>query len=162
VYGEVADGGFGPGSGLLPLADAIAAYHTARIDPPMAPAGATWPVGLVPVLRYDVGMDAVEVGSGRMVAWDPEELTERSGVRGWERTFSEIAPAFEAWLDAWATAKTPAELDAERMHAATIEHARASRAYIAALSPEERAAMGLPEVGWEQVVWGGIGLDDDQ
>lgn len=31
----------------------------------------------------------------------------------------------------------------------------------AALTPGQRAAMGLPEVGWERVVWGGLGLDDD-
>jgi len=29
------------------------------------------------------------------------------------------------------------------------------------MSPEERAAMGLPESGWEHVVWGGLGLDED-
>jgi hypothetical protein len=32
---------------------------------------------------------------------------------------------------------------------------------IAAMTAEERAAMGLPEVGWEKVVWGGIGLEED-
>jgi hypothetical protein len=34
-------------------------------------------------------------------------------------------------------------------------------ACIAAMTTEARAAMGLPEVGWEAVVWGGIGLDED-
>jgi hypothetical protein len=29
------------------------------------------------------------------------------------------------------------------------------------MSTEERRAMGLPDVGWEKVVWGGIGLDED-
>ena len=33
--------------------------------------------------------------------------------------------------------------------------AREARENIARMSPEERAAMGLPEVGWERVVWGG-------
>jgi len=28
------------------------------------------------------------------------------------------------------------------------------------MTPEQRAAMGLPSVGWERVVWGGIGLDE--
>ena len=40
------------------------------------------------------------------------------------------------------------------------EHARAARAYLAGLTPDERAAMGLPEEGWEDVVWGGLGRDD--
>ena len=30
------------------------------------------------------------------------------------------------------------------------------------MSIEERRAMGLPDVGWEQVVWGGIGLEPDE
>ena len=42
-----------------------------------------------------------------------------------------------------------------------VEEARKARAHIAAMTPEARAAMGLPEVGWEKVVWGGIGLDED-
>lgn len=29
------------------------------------------------------------------------------------------------------------------------------------VTTEERRAVGLPEVGWERVVWGGLGLDDD-
>jgi hypothetical protein len=162
VYGEVADGGFGPGSGLLPLATAVATYHEFRVDPPMAPTGQAWPAGLVPLLRYDIGVDAVEASSGRMIAWDPETLTERSGGPGWFRTFSELAPSFEAWLDGWVGSKTPDERAAEAARAAMREHARISREYLAALSPGERAAMGLPETGWEAVVWGGLGLDDDE
>jgi hypothetical protein len=30
------------------------------------------------------------------------------------------------------------------------------------MTPQERAAMGLPEVGWEKVVWGGIGWDPNE
>jgi hypothetical protein len=29
------------------------------------------------------------------------------------------------------------------------------------MTPAERAAMGLPEVGWKKVVWAGIGLEED-
>jgi hypothetical protein len=43
-----------------------------------------------------------------------------------------------------------------------FEEARKARARIASLSPEERAAMGLPEVGWEKIFWGGLGWDDSQ
>jgi hypothetical protein len=58
--------------------------------------------------------------------------------------------------------KTQAEQAAERMAASQVEQARAARAHIAAMTPEARAAMGLPEVGWERVVWGGIGLDEGE
>jgi hypothetical protein len=42
-----------------------------------------------------------------------------------------------------------------------VEEARKARARIAAMSSEQRRAMGLPDVGWEKVVWGGLGLEDD-
>jgi hypothetical protein len=42
-----------------------------------------------------------------------------------------------------------------------IAEARRSRATIAAMTAEQRTAMGLPAVGWERVVWNGLGLDDE-
>jgi hypothetical protein len=50
----------------------------------------------------------------------------------------------------------------ERLDRSMVEDARAARARIAAMTPEQRAGMGLPAVGWEKVVWGGIGLEDDE
>jgi hypothetical protein len=50
---------------------------------------------------------------------------------------------------------------AELMARSQVEESRTSRAMISAMTPQERAAMGLPEVGWERVVWGGLGLDED-
>jgi hypothetical protein len=41
-----------------------------------------------------------------------------------------------------------------------VNQARASRAAIARMSLDERRAMGLPDVGWEQVVWGGLGWEE--
>jgi hypothetical protein len=98
---------------------------------------------------------------GRVISWDPEELTERSGDRAWQRSFRETSPSVEAWLGAWVEAPTPEEQAAARQGAWMIEEARRSRAAIAAMSVEERRKLGLPDVGWEKVVWGGIGLDED-
>ena len=47
-------------------------------------------------------------------------------------------------------------------HDAQVRMAREARANIAKKTPEERAAMGLPAVGWEAVVWGGLGWDEDE
>jgi hypothetical protein len=58
--------------------------------------------------------------------------------------------------------KTQDEEIQDRIDTTMVEEARKARAMIAAMRPEERAAMGLPEVGWESVVWGGIGLDDER
>jgi len=64
-------------------------------------------------------------------------------------------------LTEWVASKTQAEMMQDRIRASEIKSAREARANIAAMTPEQRAAMGLPEVGWERVVWGGIGLDED-
>jgi hypothetical protein len=65
----------------------------------------------------------------------------------------------------WVGSKTAAEQSAELMARymssdAQVQMARDARANIAKLSPEERAKMGLPEVGWERVVWGGLGWEE--
>lgn len=161
LYTEVADGGFGPGRGLDRLAESVNTYRTLRGDPP-GPRGQSWPEGLLPVVSYDPGFDGVDAATGTVISWDPEELTERSGDEAWGRTFKQIAPSVEAWMEAWVESKTLEERTNEQVDSSMVEQARASRAMIAAMTPEERAAMGLPEVGWESVVWGGLGLEDDE
>jgi SMI1 / KNR4 family (SUKH-1) len=160
AYLEVADGGFGPGGGLLALGAAVEVHRAFRQESP-GPRRTEWPAGLLPVVDMDPGYDCVDLSSGRVVAWDPEDLREHSGETAWQRSFSEIAPSVEAWLTTWAGSKTQAERTAELMARTQVEEARKARARIAAMTPEERAAMGLPAAGWERVVWGGIGLDED-
>lgn len=161
VYAEVANGGFGPGGGLLPVERAVDAYaELTRV--PYLPKAGVWPTGLLPIGDVDPGYVTLDVRSGRIVDWDPEDLTERSGERAWEATFTEAASSLEAWLWAWLSARPAHEVMQERLNASIVEDARRSRAMIAAMTPEQRAAMGLPEVGWEKVVWGGIGLEDDE
>ena len=48
------------------------------------------------------------------------------------------------------------------MATSDVETARQAREAIGRMSIEERREMGLPDVGWEQVVWGGIGLEPDE
>jgi hypothetical protein len=160
VLAEVADGGFGPGAGLFG-ADRIAdAYARVVRDGPDT-WGHEWPAGLLPVVDRDPGFDCVEAPTGRVVNWDPEDLRERSSGRSWQRSFSEIAPSVEAWLGAWVASQTLEERMAERMQSSMLEQAREARARIRAMSPDERRAMGLPDVGWERVVWGGLGWNEE-
>jgi hypothetical protein len=105
AYLEVADGGFGWGAGLLSLERALATYRDLRASPP-APRGCTWPEGLLPLVEQDPGYACVEAATGRVVEWDPEGLTERSSRKRWDRSFSEIAPSVEEWLERWVTAPT--------------------------------------------------------
>jgi hypothetical protein len=160
VYAEVANGGFGPGGGLLSVEGAVAAYAEMASNP--WGAHQVWPAELLPIQAIDPGYVAIDVKSGRIVDWDPEDLTERSGERAWQASFKEAASSLEAWLEDWVASRPQHEVFEEQMASSDIQQARESRAMIAAMTPEQRAEMGLPEVGWEKVVWGGIGLEPDE
>ena len=166
VYAEVADGGFGPGEGILPLAEVERTWGELRA-PGSMPRDRTWPDGLLPLVEMSPGFDCVDAATGRIVAWDPEELTERSSEERFRRSFRELFPSVEAWLTDWVGSKTQAEQQAELMahvlsDESQVQQAREARALIGRMTPEERAKMGLPEVGWERVVWGGLGWDEDE
>lgn len=47
----------------------------------------------------------------------------------------------------------------QQMEEHMLEHLRSSIAHWRAMSPEERAAMGLPEEGWEEELFGHLGID---
>jgi hypothetical protein len=165
VYAEVADGGFGPGFGLLPLARVVKEYGELR-RPGMMPRGREWPSDLLPVVSPDPGWDCIEASTGRVVAWDPEELSERSSEARFQASFSEVAPSVEAWLDEWLGRRTHAEerdaMMAEFMSPAyQAKQANEAREAMRRMTLEERRAMGLPDEGWEEVVWGGIGWDPE-
>jgi len=159
LYAEIANGGFGPGGGLLSIEKAVAAYVEMAREP-FLPKGYPWPAGLLPISGDESGYDCVELSTGQVVGWDPDGLTERSGEKAWQKSFTELAPSLEAWLGEWLDRRPAHELLQERVQSSIVEQARASRARIAAMSREERRAMGLPDVGWEKVVWAGIGLDE--
>ena len=160
VYAEVGDGGFGPGSGLMSLDALAAAYRDLTSEPP-GPRGEAWPHGLLPVVAFEPGYLCVEASSGRVVDWDEEELAD-AGRDAWQRAFKDHAPSVETWLREWVDSRHPDEVLAEQMQGSMVQQAREARAAIGRMTPAERAAMGLPEEGWERVVWGGIGLEDDE
>jgi hypothetical protein len=161
IYSEVADGGFGPGLGLLELSRVVGRYAELRAGDEL-PDKRTWPEGLLPVVDRDGELECVEASSGRVIDWDPEGLSRRSSEAVFGRSFRELAPSVEDWLAAWLARPTLGERMADGLKAAQVKAARESRARIAAMSPEERRAMGLPDEGWERVVWGGLGLEEDE
>jgi hypothetical protein len=166
VYAEVADGGFGPGNGLLPLADVASTYRD-LLGGEALPRNRSWPAKLLPIVQESAVMTCIDLSSdgNPVVKWDPDGLREHSSESLWARSFTEEATSLSEWLERWIDRPSALEAQQEQLGAriiqSQIELARQSRARIAAMTAAERRAMGLPEVGWERVVWGGIGLEDD-
>ncbi len=162
IWTRVADGGFGPGPGLLSLHGVVAA-HRDLTSRPQGEGGQPWPPTLLPIVAYDGdGFDCLDQDDGRIIGFDPQDLGRGRGDKARQRGFREVAPSLDAFLSEWLDRPDPEQAMRERMGASMREHARASREAIRRMAPEERAAMGLPEDGWEQVVWGGLSLDEDE
>lgn len=149
IYGEVADGGFGPGRGLLGLDAILSTYRDLVADPP-APAGLAWPEQMVPLVHVDPGYYCLKLPGGQVIDWDPEDTNEWQDENGWAQSFSQTSPNIETWLDGWVSSRTPAEEHAEALALLRREEMLRTRERIAAMSPAERAAVGLPDEGWEE------------
>ena len=147
VYTEVADGGFGPGEGLLPLGQVAAQYDELR-SPGMMPRGRSWPDGLLPLVSMDPGWDCVAAPSGRVVAYDPEDLDERVSDRRWAAAFRELHPSVEAWLTDWVGSKTQEEVMAAQRASMQANAAYTHIRNLQASTPEQLAQFGLTD-GWE-------------
>lgn len=149
IYLEVADGGFGPGDGLLSITQVVNTYAELRNETP-GPPGTEWPEGLVPLEGDEAAFTCVERTTGRVVAydaeellehWDPDHPNEADGKRGWNKCFREIAPSIESWLDTWLGTPTVSEQIARRMADPLETHRKNLRESIAryeAMTPEER------------------------
>jgi hypothetical protein len=72
------------------------------------------------------------------------------------------AQSLEAWLCGWLDAAPACPPPVAMLHDSMVAAARTARAHIAAMTPQQRVQIGLPEQGWERVVWGGLGLEPDQ
>ena len=147
VYAEVADGGFGPGEGLLPLSQVVRQLDELR-SPGMMPEGRTWPDTLIPLVSMDPGWDCVDASTGRVIAWDPEDLDERVSDRVWAAAFHEIHPSVEAWLTDWVGSRTQAEVRDIEMRAMRENGAYIHIRNLQAMTPEQLAGFGLAP-GWE-------------
>ena len=172
LYAEVANGGFGPGSGIIGIEGGWTDDHGRTIEDlfemmsegdPDEPAW-SWPAGLVPIVDASPVWTCIETAApgNRVVDFDHEEID----YGGWDASFSDVAPSLHDWLVTWVGSRPAHEVQreeiAEQMATSDVETARQARETIGRMSIEERRAMGLPDVGWEQVVWGGIGLEPDE
>jgi hypothetical protein len=172
IYLELANGGLGPGYGIVGVAGgwttdrrkSIEDLYEELSDPDPDHPGRRWPTGLVPIA--DLGgvfaCTDTTADAGRIVEWDPEEIDERGADGGWSRSFREVAPSLAAWLEAWLDA--PAGGSQASMHEelarSMAQVPEVTRAYWASMTPEQRAGYGLPETGWGRALFGDAWGDD--
>ncbi len=170
LYLEVANGGFGPGSGIIGVRGGWTTDHGRSIEDlyeEMADSTTedprwVWPAGLVPLIDYGGTFACVDAttADGRIVDWDPDELDGRGPDGGWSRSFHEVAPSLAAWLERWLDAPAPADETAALMAQAMSTIPEVTRQYWASMTPEQRAAYGLPATGWGRALFGKACGDD--
>jgi hypothetical protein len=159
LYTTIANGGFGPGVGFPPLAELPIRYRDFCSEP-QGPCDEMWPEHLLPLIPIDIYEDCYDLQTGKIVRWDPEELMdEGSEDKAWERSFIPWANSLADWLMAWLAKKPMNEQLAEQLENGLLENVRISIDHLRKLTPEERAAMGLPEKGWEEQVCRNHGVD---
>lgn len=151
LYAAVGNGGFGPGDGLLTLAEMAAEYRELT-ESPAGPRGQLWPANLLPLVRMEPSFDCIDRETGAIVAWDVEELAEGSSNAHWQRSFKPVAADLEAYLREWLEppAPQPTMEDYQAKHISEIaptltpETVQALKPeYQAMIPPEHRRRLGL-------------------
>jgi hypothetical protein len=158
LYREVANGGFGPSGGLASLERVAERYRYLLANPP-GEGGQEWPGHLLPINLSEPGSDCYDRVSGRILYWDEESLADGPGDDVWERSFRIQADSLSAWLEGWLSSPPMGGKLSREMEAIALEGLRRSLAYWRAMTPEQRAEMGLPEEGWEEELFGHLGVD---
>ena len=166
VYAEVANGGVGPGPGMLGVKGGQPNDHGKTVEDLYAEMLEAvqenrrwvWPAGLLPIVDHSGTYVCVDATAPhRIVEFDFEELDEEGRDGGWSRAFSDVAASFEEWLAAWLARPPPAERDAARQDAVKASMTsvpEVTRAYWLSMTPAQRAEHGLPEKGWGRVLFG--------
>lgn len=158
LHTEIADGGFGPAGGLMPLAKVRAAYAALLANPP-GWRGQKWPPHLLPIEGMEPGYVCIDMRTETLIFWDEEELADGPSDKVWKRSFKSEAPDLASWFADWLGKPSPEEVQRSAMEEGMRNQLRQSIAYFRAMTPAQRAEYGLPETGWEQEMFGHLGID---
>jgi hypothetical protein len=163
----IADGGFGPGAGLMPLAELVERYRE-MTGAPYGPIGQDWPKNLLPLFDEDPVLGCIDLDSGEMVAWDPEEIEDEDSDEDWQRSFKVEHPSLAMRMSEWlgertveeqmrdaaakVAARGPSPVTGYPMQLDDPSQQAESEIVFLGYSPALRADFGLPETGWEDEV----------
>jgi hypothetical protein len=153
---RIADGGFGPGSGLLSAARILSRYHK-LISKPQGPGGEPWPAKLLPIWEADEEIGCLDLETGAVTSYDPSRMADIHGGY-WRRSFAKEAGSLSELMETW-LGETTFEEDMQP-GSKVIRECRDNMppeedpgeiavAYFVKMSAEDRANAGLPENGWE-------------
>ncbi|MDH6136046.1 hypothetical protein P3T37_005465 [Kitasatospora sp. MAA4] len=102
LYGEVANGGFGPEYLLFPLVgdgETVVSVYRAECAPDDAEPSDHWPRGVLPVLTWGCGMyaavDCLRPG-GPVLLFEPN-----AGPDDWADAWFQDSPSLAEWLKSW-------------------------------------------------------------
>jgi hypothetical protein len=116
----------------------------------------------LPLTHTDPGTDCLDTGTGEMIYWDEEELASGPSDKVWRRSFKPDAPDLASWLERWVGKPSPEEAQRAMMENAMLSSLRTTLAHWRAKTPAQRKEFGLPETGWEQTLFGHLGIDLSQ
>lgn len=173
LYLCVADGGFGPSDGVLSLEKAVK-YFKDLTSEPQGEYSEEWPVHLYPIVQWDMGCDAYDLNSRKIIRWTPEILVEEPGQNAWKKSFSTVAESLAAYLEDWLASARPATPQSEAatsheiaapmgnsVDMAKFTHLRNCYASLQRAEPGTREKWGLPEGPLEDALCEFLNLDPD-
>jgi hypothetical protein len=144
----IGDGGFGPADGLFPLAELIERYEDMTAEP-YGPAGQDWPKNLLPMFNENPVLLCIDMESGAIVAWDPEEIEDEDSEADWQRSFKSEEESLAALMEKWLGEPTLEQRMEQERREAFGKVPQVTLDYYAAMTPEQRASHGLPGDDWE-------------
>lgn len=151
----ISDGGFGPGEGLFSLAEMVERYRDMTSEP-FGPAGQDWPARLLPLFNEDPVLVCLDLDSGEVTAWDPEEIEDEASEADWQRSFKadhpDLAALMEHWLGAPTFEEQHAAMRAEMLADPMAVHVKNMIESLGRMSPDERARAGFSGDNWEEKV----------
>ncbi len=148
---SIGDGGFGPGGGLLPIVRLVI-YYVDRVSEPCGPLDQPWPKNLLPLFDEDPVLTCIDLDSGEIVAWDPEEIEDEDSDEDWQRSFKVEHPSLAARMQEWLGEETVEEMMQREMRASQDKMADEWIERLEKQGEAARAGHGFTGPDWREQV----------